>query len=142
MDYKLFEIVKRSANFQNDDDVKIFEEGVWKLAETQDKETFKNLITLFDDETDHPDVMFNLVHALEKYPDEKYVTLILQSLKFLTDNNEEWYARLIIRILNDDNCSCLFIKQFNELDSVSINKIIEIVKENYPEKLRLLKIKN
>ena len=138
MDTKLLEKVKQASYFLTPEDIKIFGEGVWKLAEEQDEETFQNLIVLFDDQTNYPEVMFSLVHALESYPDEVYITLILKTVNILTNVYKEWYSRLIIRILNEDSCRPIFIKKLNQLDSVSANKIIQIIKEQYPEKLNIL----
>jgi hypothetical protein len=138
MNIKLFEDVKEAAHFQNYDDFSVFSEGVMKLAEKQNEETFQNLIGLFNDETRYPEVMFNLVHALESYPDELYVTLVLKFLDNISNSYKGWYARLVIRILNEDKCKQIFLRKLKGLDLNSTNQLTEIIKSYYPEKLELL----
>jgi hypothetical protein len=135
MDNNLFKRVKAASQFQNAEDIKVFEEGVWKLAESQEEETFKNLIELFDDKTPYPEVMFNLVHALESYPDEKYIILVLDAFTSKNYVCKEWYARLIIRILNEDKCKSSFKNKFNLLATSFQDKITNMVKKYYPEKI-------
>ena len=116
MDNNLLERVKAASQFQNAKDIKVFEEGVWKLAESQDEETFKNLIELFDDETPYPEVMFNLVHALESYPDEKYVCNLISNLNTGLIKSPEFYAGLFVAAINNKNCLSHIKKRISSID--------------------------
>jgi hypothetical protein len=138
MDTRLFEEVKKAAYFKNVDDVKIFEEGVWKLVETKDEETFQKLIELFDDETNHPEVMFSLVHALESYPDEKYVSNLVCNLRVGLLKAPESYAGLLIAALNNKNCLLLIKRALLGINKELLNHLAYQIRKISPSHADLI----
>jgi hypothetical protein len=65
-----------------------------------------NLCLGFDDETEHDEIMFGLVHAIESYDKtfglEKSLTKIAESFPVMLPQAKEWTKIIHKRILNQD----------------------------------------
>jgi hypothetical protein len=99
--------VRQYAKMESEEDIKLFDITIYELAATNELKVFDQLMDLFDDDCEFPDVMFNLVHALETFSNQDYVRGVLLKSKDFR-KYPEWYTTLIYRILNSKNCSEIF----------------------------------
>lgn len=69
------------------------------------------LLLALDDKSDHPEVMFSLIHAAESFPDEEYVAGLVATLVELAVRAPEWTQILLVRVLNSHECGEQLIRQ-------------------------------
>lgn len=79
-----------------------FDNLLEKLADCTDEKIIKDLCMVFDDETEEEEVMFGLVHFIEGFEMEKYLTEMPKALPKMIENAKEWAMVLNKRILNND----------------------------------------
>ena len=126
--------LKEASLFRTQEDVNFFDEGVYLAVERHDPENLDQLLTLFDDDTDYPEVMYSLVHAIETYPDAVYVQGILNNIGNGLKNFQHWMIVLNYRILNDEKCLKFFkslMKKSNKEDLLKLFDLIEKESEHH-----------
>ncbi|SDL29126.1 Immunity protein 30 [Paenibacillus jilunlii] len=74
------------------------------LAGDTEDAVIHQIFNVFDDDTEQEDVMFGLVHFVESYQMEMYLTQLLESLPDMLENARNWAIVLNQRILEDDLC--------------------------------------
>ncbi|WP_228745414.1 Imm30 family immunity protein [Paenibacillus sp. S150] len=72
------------------------------LAGDTEDVVIHQIFKVFDDDTEQEEVMFGLVHFVESYQMEMYLTQLLESLPDMLDNARNWAIVLNQRILDDD----------------------------------------
>ena len=92
-----FRILK--SKMESQDDINNFELLVWQLLETRDISVPAKLFTIFADVCSYPEVMWELVHTIEKFSDEDYIKTSLSNLHVFSNAVELRYM-LFFRILN------------------------------------------
>ncbi|MEK5234402.1 Imm30 family immunity protein [Paenibacillus sp. FSL L8-0470] len=80
-----------------------FEQALEGLAGDTEDAVIQQIFKVFDDDTEQEEVMFGLVHFLESYQMEMYLTQLLESLPELLETGRNWAIILIQRILGDDS---------------------------------------
>lgn len=73
------------------------------LAGDMEDAVIQQIFKVFDDDTEQEEIMFGLVHFLESYQMEMYLTQLLESLPEMLENARSWAIVLNQRILNDDS---------------------------------------
>ncbi|MEC0172208.1 Imm30 family immunity protein [Paenibacillus graminis] len=74
------------------------------LAGDMEDAVIQQIFKVFDDDTEQEEVMFGLVHFVESYQMEMYLTQLLESLPDMLENARNWAIVLNRRILEDDLC--------------------------------------
>ncbi|CQR51697.1 hypothetical protein PRIO_0443 [Paenibacillus riograndensis SBR5] len=74
------------------------------LAGDMEDAVIRQIFYVFDDDTEQEEVMFGLVHFVESYQMEMYLTQLLESLPDMLENARNWAIVLNRRILEDDLC--------------------------------------
>ena len=130
------ELLKKASRFENPEDAKIFDEVVVELIKTEKPAVITSLIELFDDDSDHPEVMFSLVHALESLSDDLYFESLLNAIEKKPKNSLGWLKVLIFRILNDPKSLGVFKEKIGKVkQDKSINIIFDIFTDMQAESL-------
>lgn len=88
-----------------------FEQALEGLAGDTEDAVIQQIFKVFDDDTEQEEVMFGLVHFLESYQMEMYLTQLLESLPELLETGRNWAIILIQRILADD----IYRKEFADI---------------------------
>ena len=76
-----FEDLKKASHFKCEEDTRVFDVGVWEIAQKKDPYDLPKLFELFDDDTEFPEVMFSLIHAIESYPILDETISLLKNIK-------------------------------------------------------------
>ncbi|MCE3198363.1 hypothetical protein K3T49_01830 [Paenibacillus sonchi] len=74
------------------------------LAGDMEDAVIHQIFYVFDDDTEQEEVMFGLVHFVESYQMEMYLTQLLESLPDMLEHARNWAIVLNRRILEDDLC--------------------------------------
>ncbi|WP_088350109.1 Imm30 family immunity protein [Bacillus cereus] len=135
MDYQ--SEVKRlySCRFlKNQSECEEFDSVLENLADCTDKELIQELCIVFEDETQAEEVMFGLVHFIESFEMEKYLTEMPKALPKMVESAKEWAMLLNIRILNNDLYRSEYAKVLvgmnNDIQLTIINLLNEIIADN------------
>ena len=118
----IFTQLNALAQMNSTKDIEEFEKLVWELAATKDPIILDQLIQIFYEECPFREVMYNVVHAIETYPDEVYVLGILRNMKTLI-RTPSWAKTLLYGIFNSPKCLKLFKSNILISDNKSLSFI-------------------
>jgi hypothetical protein len=97
---------------KNNEQIGLFEEALEQIIEDENVEHISALCQGFDDNTEHSEVMFGLIHTIEGYdrissPTEAISTFI-QAAPSMLPHAADWLRTMLVRILNDADSRLLF----------------------------------
>ncbi|MFF2909307.1 Imm30 family immunity protein [Paenibacillus sp. NPDC057934] len=117
-------------------DCERFDRALEGLAGDTEDRIIHEIFKVFDDETEQEEVMFSLVHFVESYQTEMYLTQLLESLPAMLEPARDWAIVLNKRILKDDFCR-------NEYADIAVGMspqvkrvlsfLLEEIKEDHPK---------
>ena len=97
------------------------------------------LFDVFVDDCDQSEVMWGLLHFVESFDDETYISALLLSIEELSAKAKDWLEIILSRVLNnDDSKSQLIIalKNRSEFENTSVIKLLESFKTDEEPSLR------
>lgn len=113
----------------------LFDLALEGLAGDTDDAVIQQIFKVFDDETEHEEMMFSLVHYVESCHMEMYLTQLLESLPDMLEPARGWAIVLNERILNDS----LFRKEYTAIAKGMSPRVkqalvflLEEIRENKP----------
>jgi len=71
-----------------------------RIAALNDPACIAELLPLFDDDAEFPELMFSIIHTIERFDDRTYVQTVVDELEPLFAVAPEWAVVLHVRILN------------------------------------------
>lgn len=130
---------------QNYEATELFEEAMNELYKEDNLENITYYCEAFDDNTEHHEVMFGMIHGIEAYDEifgkEKSLNALLKSLFLFNSNAYEWVETIFIRIINSEEHMNILLNKLKELDipqKAFLRIIFDRIKK---EILKSLKIK-
>lgn len=132
------QILINTRLLRTEQDIKRFEQTIAKIIDENNIDHIKHLCLGFDDATEHEEVMFGLVHAIEAY-DKTYsmrttLSLLADSLSSMLPQAKEWMKIMHKRIINHEASR----KEYANV----ISKVNLDIKEIVVQQLDEIKIKN
>jgi hypothetical protein len=100
---------------QDNEQIALFEEALERIGGEQDPQHIPLLCRAFDDETEHYEVMYGMVHAVERY--DKFSSPVqataefIKAIPLMLPQAAEWLETLLFGILNDDASRQVFAEQ-------------------------------
>jgi hypothetical protein len=82
------------------DIVSDFEKTLAEIAKASDPEIIGQLLTLLDDGTEYDELMFSIIHTIERFNDEDYVAQIIEALPMAWKKSPKWIQVIHVRIMN------------------------------------------
>ncbi len=117
---------------RNKKETNLFEEAMDELFNEKSLDIVPIYIKAFDDETEHFEVMFGMVHAIDAYDNifglKNSMNTLLNSVHLFREEAIEWKEIIFIRIINNNEARNVLKSEINKLHSVSRNIIIEVLK--------------
>lgn len=124
-----------------EDDIEGFDEVLAELNILEKIEYLGVLFKVFDDKTEHSEVMYGLVHAVESFYEilgkEASLDQFIKSSEQMKENAFEWLQILLGRIFNDEEYKKVYGKVLSKLDysiQESTANILCDIKNNNPAK--------
>lgn len=101
----LIKILRENRHLRNEDEVAEFDSALAELPEQTDDNIayLTKLFDIFVDDCDQPEVMWGLLHFVEDFDDETYISAFLSSADKLSAKAGEWLEIILARILNNDD---------------------------------------
>ncbi|MBY0013850.1 Imm30 family immunity protein [Paenibacillus typhae] len=113
----------------------LFDLALEGLAGDTEDAVIQQIFKVFDDETEHEELMFGLVHFVESCHMEMYLTQLLESLPDMLEPARGWAIVLNKRILDDS----LFRKEYTAIAKGMSPRVkralvflLEEIRENHP----------
>lgn len=134
-----YEYINRLINARNlisDEDYAQFESALIQLDETIKIEDVYDICKAFTDTTNDDEVMFGIIHLIEKLQGEDYLKCIAICTPTMTEAHE-WAMTLNKRIINSDRYYMMYIDVINSLDMELKGKILRLlvdVKNDNPKR--------
>lgn len=97
---------------KDDEQIRLFEEALEQIGDEQNAANISALCQGFDDDTEHSEVMFGLIHTIEGYdsfsPPEEAMSNFIQAAPSMLPHAADWLRTMLVRILNDTNSRLSF----------------------------------
>ncbi|WP_052732400.1 Imm30 family immunity protein [Hymenobacter terrenus] len=98
--------LRDNRRMEADEQLTIFEEVLDQIAEDEDITNIPALCQGFDDDTDHSEVMWGLIHLIESYDRfssrAEQLRYFLQGAPAMLPHAAEWLTTMLARVLNQD----------------------------------------
>ncbi len=104
----LLKILQENRLLKTPQEIKLFEETLEKIAKYPKDDNLKELHLILDDNCEHPDVMFSLVHFLEDFDLQKQIPAFIEVIPQLMITAPEWTKIIHYRIMNDESACKLY----------------------------------
>ena len=130
----LSELVRRLANVLQDRSpgyVQLFETVLAQIAGLNDPACIGLLLPFFDDNEQHSEMMFSIVHTIEMFEDETYVREITKHLDSFWTRSPKWAVTVHMRILNSPTTLATYTAQINSLSKAqrqTVRQVLEAVR--------------
>ncbi len=97
---------------KNNEQIGLFEEAIEQISDDENVEHISALCQGFDDNTEHSEVMFGLIHTIEGYDrlssPSAAISSFIQAAPTMLPHAADWLRTMLVRILNDANSRLLF----------------------------------
>lgn len=99
----LIKILQENRLMKTPQEINLFEETLEKIAEHPNDDNLKDLHLILDDNCEHPEIMFSLVHFLEDFEFQKQIQAFIKLIPQLMNTAPEWTKTIHYRIINDES---------------------------------------
>ena len=120
------ENLKRYAKMETEEDMKLFEITLKDFLVNKDHKVLEELIEIFDDNCENPEIMHNLVQVIENYPPEIYVEVLSYKIKDFK-KYPEWFTLLLYHIFNSAIHLELLKKHIHLADRDKLLELLDIM---------------
>jgi len=137
----LIKVLQENRHLINEDEVAKFDSTLAELPE-QSEDNVAYVTQLFDvfvDDCDQPEVMWGLLHFVESFDDETYISALLLSADELSAKAKDWLEIILSRILNNDDSKrqlIIALKFRSEVENNTITKLLKDFKADEEPPLR------
>ena len=124
-------IEKMNANrfMRSRAEVVTFEDAMAELAKNPKNEYLPELYLVLDDECEHHEVMYGLIHFLESFDENAQLQALVDVAPQLIVRAPDWTKILHYRILNDDPSRALYKEVLQSANSENREIAYQLLKE-------------
>lgn len=123
-----------SRLLETEEDVINFENSIEKIINLNDPTLIEELCKGFDDNTEDHEVMFGLIHAIEKFEPKIYLNELIKGLPNMIPDAKFWAKGLLKRILNHEDYRRMLpgviTEQRKDIFDLVVNLLNEINNDN------------
>ena|SRR6266496_1997429 len=121
-------LLEESCELRSDADFAAYSDAIQTLRGRNDPEILRCFLRCFRD-TESGEIQYELVEACEAFPDDMYVSTLLDEGVALSEKSPRWFRLLFQSILNTESCLERFMSIFPSLQVEVRNRYIRIVRE-------------
>jgi hypothetical protein len=111
------------TNFDVTNNIEKFNVLVSEISSWRNPSAIKYLTRYFDDDTNHPEVLFNIVHAIENIHHDIYIGALIHELPNLIDKAPQWAKCLHVRVFNNPDAFNTYKKRLSNVTRAKRNSI-------------------
>ncbi|MDQ0110676.1 Imm30 family immunity protein [Paenibacillus harenae] len=125
------QILVNSRILRTENEVQQFENAIANILNLNDVDHIKNLCLGFDDATEHDEVMFSLIHAIESYDKtfgpEVPLQKLADSINGMLPHARGWVETLHKRILNHDLSRRVYAEVISNCDTGIKDTVLQLI---------------
>ncbi len=124
----LIEILRENRLMKTSEEARVFEEVLEAIAEHPDEKYLQELHLVLDDECEHHEVMFGLVHFLESFDMQKQIETFIDVMPQLMITAPEWTQIIHYRIINNESACKIYqnsLKLSNQVKPHFLYRLLE-----------------
>jgi hypothetical protein len=125
----LIEKMKANRFMRSRAEVIAFEEAMAELAKNPKNEYLSKLHLVLDDECEHYEVMYGLIHFLESFDEKEQLQTFIDVAPKLILQAQNWTKTLLYGILNDEPSRTLYKQLLQSANSESRDVVCQLLKE-------------
>lgn len=125
----LIEIMNANRFMRSRIEVIAFEEAMAELAKNPKNEYLPELHLVLDDECEHYEVMYGLIHFLESFDAKKQFQAFIDVVPQMIRRASNWTKTLLYGILNDDPSRALYKELLHSANPESREIVYQLLKE-------------
>lgn len=119
------------TQIDNFGDVKAIDTTLAEVLAFNDPSAIRPLIRLIEDTAQHDEAIFSIIHSIESFDDDVYISEILKELPYLMHKSPRWASILFMRILNNDSTrECITEKVYFAIPEIKATVLFLIEKIN------------
>ena len=99
----LIKILQENRLMKTSQEINLFEETLEKLTKYPDDKHLKDLHLILDDNCEHPEIMFSLLHFLEDFEPQQQIQAFIEVIPQLMITAPEWTKIIHYRMINDES---------------------------------------
>lgn len=129
---------------RNQQEISLFEKAITSIIDLKNVSHIEYLCLGFDDQTQHDEVMFGLIHAIESYDKisgpEQSLKVLAKSLPNMLPYAKEWAKILHKRILNHELSRRIYSEVISHGDESTKRMVLQLVneiKERNPKRFKV-----
>ncbi|MCU4423939.1 MULTISPECIES: Imm30 family immunity protein [Acinetobacter] len=92
----------KAAQIDNFGDVEAVDTALVEVMIFNDPSVIRPLIRLIEDSAQYDEAIFSIIHSIESFDDDIYISEVLKELPYLVHKSPKWADILFKRILNSD----------------------------------------
>lgn len=118
---------------ENNEQIAQFEEALEQITNERNPEHIALLCRAFDDDTEHHEVMYSMVHAVERYDEfstpAKATAEFVKAIPSMLPHASEWLETLLFGILNEDASRRVFAEQLANSTPTTQEQIVGVLRK-------------
>lgn len=122
---KLYE----SRKIASDEEFKVFDETLSEISELVTEEDIPTLCNILDDLTEDEEVLFGIVHLIEKFDSQEAFNLTVIGIKNIAKSSPRWAKIILYRCLNDNFSRSMLKNALSLVDSNANEEVIRLLKQ-------------
>lgn len=129
----IFEI-EHELKGRKEEYVRRIERSIAQLVVANDTESIILLLQFLDDESEFDELMFSIIHAVEKLQDEQFIDVIIAKIGSIFSTSPRWATVILMRILNSPSSMAVLsrkIENISEENWQSIRAVIVAVRNRH-----------
>lgn len=122
------EVAQRTAGY-----VQRFDSLLARISALHDPDCIGALLPLLDDDAEHDEAMFSIIHTIEAFDDDIYIREIIKHLPALFAKSPRWAAIIHYRILNSSTTLAVYsdrIRALPEAERAAVRSMLNAVRKN------------
>lgn len=112
--------------------VQRFEDVLGQVAALNNPDCIGPLLPFFDDDAEYDEMMFSIIHTIEKFDDSTYVRAITNHLDSFLAKSPRWAVIVHMRILNSPPTMAAYADRIKSLSNEQrqvVRKVLEAVRQ-------------
>ena len=126
----LLKILKENRLMKTSQEFRIFEQTLETIAKNPNDDDLKELHLILDDNCEHPEVMFGLIHFLESFEMQKQIQAFIAVVPQLMIVAPEWTKIIHYRIINDESACKVYQESLKLANQNTPNFLYQLLEEN------------
>lgn len=124
------------AQINNLAEVQAIDTALAEVMVFNDPSVIRPLIRLIEDNAQYDDAIFSILHSIESFQDDVYISEVLKELPYFVHKAPRWASILFMRILNSESArECITEKLYfvNSEIKAAVLQITKMINDGSPK---------